>query len=162
MPKVTIDNQVVEVPNGTLVVEAAKKAGVEIPVFCYHPKLQPVGMCRMCLVEIGTPKRGKDGNLEMDANGKPVIGWMPKLQTACTTVVSEGMAVCTTSKQVEDARRAVVEFLLTSVATQMQGRTLCPLGDFATSPALGTVKAFRAEYERHIKEHGCWAKHSNQ
>ncbi|MBI5030461.1 MAG: NADH-quinone oxidoreductase subunit NuoG [Chloroflexi bacterium] len=114
MPKVTIDSQVVEVPNGTLVVEAAKKVGVDIPVFCYHPKLQPVGMCRMCLVEIGTPKRGKDGQIEMDANGKPVIGWMPKLQTACTTVVSEGMAVCTTSKQVEDARRSVVEFLLTS------------------------------------------------
>ena len=48
--------------------------------------------------------------------------------------------------------------LLTNVATQIQGRTLCPLGDFATSPALGTVKAFREEYERHIKEHGCWAK----
>ena len=48
--------------------------------------------------------------------------------------------------------------LLTNVATQMQGRTLCPLGDFATSPALGSVKIFREEYERHIKEHGCWAK----
>ncbi len=48
--------------------------------------------------------------------------------------------------------------LLTSVATQMQGRTLCPLGEFATSPVLGTVKLFRDEYERHVKEHGCWAK----
>ena len=114
MPKITIDNKVVEVPNGTLVVEAAKKVGVDIPVFCYHPKLQPVGMCRMCLVEVGTPRRGKDGQIEMDPNGKPAIGWMPKLQTACTTVVSDGMAVATTSKQVEDARRSVVEFLLTS------------------------------------------------
>jgi NADH-quinone oxidoreductase subunit F len=52
--------------------------------------------------------------------------------------------------------------LLTNVATQIQGRTLCPLGDFATSPALGTVKIFRDEYERHIKEHGCWAKTSKQ
>ncbi len=60
MPKVTIDNQTVEVPNGTLVVETAKKVGIEIPVFCYHPKLQPVGMCRMCLVEVGTPKRGNE------------------------------------------------------------------------------------------------------
>ncbi len=114
MPKVTIDNKIVEVPNGTLVVEAAKKVGVEIPVFCYHPKLQPVGMCRMCLVEVGTPRRGKDGQFEMDANGNAVIGWMPKLQTACTTVVSEGMAVRTDSAQVTDARRSVVEFLLTS------------------------------------------------
>ncbi len=48
--------------------------------------------------------------------------------------------------------------LVASVATQMQGRTLCPLGDFSTSPVLGSVKIFRDEYERHIKEHGCWAK----
>jgi NADH-quinone oxidoreductase subunit G len=114
MPKVTIDNQIVDVPNGTLVVEAAKKAGIEIPVFCYHPKLSPVGMCRMCLVEVGTPKRGKDGQIETDANGSPAIAWMPKLQTACTTVVSEGMAVRTDSAQVADARRSVLEFLLTS------------------------------------------------
>ena len=114
MPKVTIDNKVVEVPNGTLVVEAAKKAGVEIPVFCYHPKLSPVGMCRMCLVEVGTLKRGKDGQIEMDASGNPAIAWMPKLQTGCTTVVSDGMAVRTDTAQVADARRSVLEFLLTS------------------------------------------------
>ncbi len=47
--------------------------------------------------------------------------------------------------------------LLTNVANQMQGRTLCPLGDFATSPVLGSVKLFRDEYERHVREHGCWA-----
>jgi len=114
MPKVTIDQRAVEVPNGTLVVEAAKKAGVEIPVFCYHPKLAPVGMCRMCLVEVGTPKRSKDGQIEMDASGNPAIAWMPKLQTACTTVVSDGMVVRTDSAEVADARRSVLEFLLTS------------------------------------------------
>lgn len=114
MPKVTIDSRTVEVPNGTLVVEAAKRAGVEIPVFCYHPKLEPVGMCRMCLVEVGTPKRGKDGQVEKDAGGIPVIAWMPKLQTACTTVISDGMAVRTDSDPVAEARRAIVEFLLTS------------------------------------------------
>ena len=48
--------------------------------------------------------------------------------------------------------------LVASVATQMQGRTLCPLGDFSTSPVLGSVKIFRDEYERHIREHGCWAR----
>lgn len=114
MPKVTIDNQIVQVPNGTLIVEAAKKIGIEIPVFCYHPKLQPVGMCRMCLVEVGTPRRGKDGQIELDAEGKPAIAWMPKLQTACTTVVSDGMAVRTNTAQVAEARRAIIEFLLTS------------------------------------------------
>jgi NADH-quinone oxidoreductase subunit G len=114
MPKVTIDGRTVQVSNGTLVVEAAKRAGIEIPVFCYHPKLQPVGMCRMCLVEVGTPKRGKDGQIEKDASGQAVIAWMPKLQTACTTVVSDGMAVRTDTPAVADARRAVLEFLLTS------------------------------------------------
>ena len=114
MPKVIIDNKPTEVPNGTLVVEAAKRVGIEIPVFCYHPKLQPVGMCRMCLVEVGTPKRGKDGQVEKDASGNAVIAWMPKPQAACTTVVSEGMAVRTDTAQVADARRSIVEFLLTS------------------------------------------------
>ena len=49
----TIDHVKVSVPEGTLVVDAAKKAGINIPVFCYHPKMEPVGMCRQCLVEIG-------------------------------------------------------------------------------------------------------------
>jgi NADH-quinone oxidoreductase subunit F len=48
--------------------------------------------------------------------------------------------------------------LLADVATQIQGRTLCPLGDFSTAPVGSSVKAFREEYERHITEHGCWAK----
>ncbi len=51
----TIDDQQVTVPAGTLVVDAAKQIGNDIPVFCYHPKMEPVGMCRMCLVEIGRP-----------------------------------------------------------------------------------------------------------
>lgn len=115
MPKVTIDSKVVEVPNGTLVVEAAKRVGIEIPVFCYHPKLTQVGMCRMCLVEVGTPKIDPATKKPMtDENGNVAIGWMPKLQAACTTVVSEGMAVRTNSAVVAEARRSVVEFLLTS------------------------------------------------
>ncbi|OQY85995.1 MAG: hypothetical protein B6D40_02285 [Anaerolineae bacterium UTCFX3] len=51
----TIDNTQVTVPAGTLVVDAAKRAGLDVPVFCYHPKMEPAGMCRMCLVEIGRP-----------------------------------------------------------------------------------------------------------
>src|SRR5712692_1224408 len=100
MPTVIIDSKTVQVPNGTLVIEAAKRVGIHIPVFCYHPKLAPVGMCRMCLVEVGTPRRGKDGQIEKDADGNTLIAWMPKLQTACTTFVSEGMAVRTASAQV--------------------------------------------------------------
>ena len=51
----TIDGKQVTVPDGMLVVDAAKVAGIDVPVFCYHPKMEPVGMCRMCLVEIGRP-----------------------------------------------------------------------------------------------------------
>jgi NADH-quinone oxidoreductase subunit G len=111
----TIDGKPVSVPPGTVVADAAKKVGVNIPVFCYHPKLEPVGMCRMCLVEIGAPQVDRATRQPvLDANGQPVIAWMPKLQTACTTPVSDGMAVRTNTQVVKDAQRAVLEFLLTS------------------------------------------------
>jgi len=109
-----IDGREISVPKGTLIVEAAKKLGIEIPVFCYHPKLEPVGMCRMCLVEVGNPRRGKDGQIELDAEGKPVIVMIPKLQTACTVPVSPGMVVKTNTQVVQNARHTVLEFLLTS------------------------------------------------
>ncbi len=84
----------VEVPaeEGTMLVDAAKQGDVEIPVFCYEPKLgQPVGACRMCLVEI-------EG--------------IPKLQTACSTPVRDGMVVYSRTDRVQAAQEAVVEFLL--------------------------------------------------
>jgi NADH-quinone oxidoreductase subunit G len=111
----TVDGVAVAVPKGTVIVDAAKKINNEIPVFCYHPKMKPVGMCRMCLVEVGTPKVDPaTKQVVMGDDGKPVIAWMPKLQTACTTPVSEGMAVRTATPQVNDAREDVLEFLLTS------------------------------------------------
>lgn len=88
---VTIDGRTVQVPKGTLVVEAARQAGIEIPVFCYHPKLKPVGACRMCFVQVEK---------------------MPGLVTACTTTVAEGMVVYTTTPPVVKAQNAVIEFLL--------------------------------------------------
>src|SRR5579859_213992 len=104
-----------QVAKGANLVDAAKSVGDDIPVFCYHPKLAPVGMCRMCLVELGQVQVDKDTKqVQMDANGKPVVRWQPKLQTACTTIVAEGMTVRTTTKQVTDARDEVIEFLLTS------------------------------------------------
>jgi NADH-quinone oxidoreductase subunit G len=111
----TIDGVPVAVPKGTLVVDAAKRIENDIPVFCYHPKMKPVGMCRMCLVEVGTPKMDPaTKQVVMGEDGKAVIAWMPKLTTACTTPVSEGMAVRTATKNVSDAREDVLEFLLTS------------------------------------------------
>ena len=88
----TIDGREVQAPENLMLVDAAKLGDVEIPVFCYEPKLgNPVGACRMCLVEI-------EG-----------IG---KLQTGCSTPVKDGMVVVTTSDRVKHAQNAVVEFLL--------------------------------------------------
>jgi formate dehydrogenase alpha subunit len=89
--RVTIDGTVVHVPKGTLVIEAARRVGVMIPHFCYHPKLKPDANCRMCLVEIEK---------------------MPKLQTACSTPVDEGMSVRTATTVVNDAHKSVLEFIL--------------------------------------------------
>lgn len=88
----TIDDIPVAVPAGTLVWAAAQQAGIEIPIYCYHPKMPPLGACRMCFVEIEK---------------------MPKPpQTACTTPVSEGMIVHTKTEKVLKARRGTLEFLL--------------------------------------------------
>ena len=89
---ITIDGREIEAVEGTMLVDAAKQGDIEIPVFCYEPKLgAPVGACRMCLVEI-------EG--------------IPKLQTACSTPVRDGMVVHTRTEQVKEAQNAVVEFLL--------------------------------------------------
>jgi NADH-quinone oxidoreductase subunit G len=111
----TIDDVQVTVPAGTLIVDAAKKAGIDIPVFCYHPKMEPAGMCRMCLVEIGRPMidRGT-GQPMLDENGQPRMQFMPKPETACTNVVSEGMVVLTQSEKAKEAQKGIIEFLLTS------------------------------------------------
>jgi NADH-quinone oxidoreductase subunit G len=88
----TIDGREVKAPENSMLVDAAKHGDVEIPVFCYEPKLgNPVGACRMCLVEI-------EG--------------IPKLQTGCSTPVKDGMVVHTQAPRVRTAQQAVVEFLL--------------------------------------------------
>ena len=88
---VTIDGIDVAVPKGTLIVEAAKLIHRDIPVYCYHPKLGPAGLCRICLVDI-------EG--------------MPKLQIGCNTPVADKMVVRTLSDKANEGRRAVLELLL--------------------------------------------------
>jgi NADH-quinone oxidoreductase subunit G len=89
---IVVDGLEIEATEGHMLVDAAKHGDVEIPVFCYEPKLgDPVGACRMCLVEI-------EG--------------IPKLQTACSTPVRDGMVVYTQTDRVKEAQNAVVEFLL--------------------------------------------------
>ncbi len=110
----TIDGKQVTVPEGTVVADAAKMAGIDIPVFCHHPKLEPVGMCRMCLVEIGRPVRDRVTGQFVMENGAPKIQFMPKLETACTNKVEEGMVVLTRSQKAIEGQRGTIEFLLTS------------------------------------------------
>src|SRR4028118_2393602 len=81
---VTIDGQKVSVPKGTLVIEAATHLGIDVPRFCYHPKLSAVGMCRMCLGEVGMPKMNPDRTPALNEDGTPQIAMMPKPQTLCT------------------------------------------------------------------------------
>ncbi len=109
-----IDGKQVAVPAGSNLVDAAKMVGIDIPVFCHHPKLEPVGMCRMCLVEIGRPVRDRASGQIVMENGAPKIQFMPKLETACTNKVEEGMVVLTQSEKAKEGQRGTVEFLLTS------------------------------------------------
>ncbi len=111
---VTIDGITVSVPEGTLVADAAKMAGIDIPVFCHHPKLEPVGMCRQCLVEVGRPMLDRATGQVVMENGQPKIQFMPKLETACTNRVSEGMVVMSISDKAKAGQKGTLEFLLTS------------------------------------------------
>src|SRR3989440_4798931 len=91
MPKVTIDGQEIEVPNGTTILQACQMAGVEIPHFCYHERLMIAGNCRMCLVEV-------------ERSPKPVA--------SCAMPVADGNVIHTQSEKAKKARHGVMEFLL--------------------------------------------------
>lgn len=111
-----IDGQSYEVPAGQNLVDVAKfYADNDIPVFCYHPKMDPVGMCRMCLVELGSIMLSREtGEIEYDENGEAKIRWFPKLVTACTQTVSDGLVMRTDTPRVQAARDDIIEFILTS------------------------------------------------
>jgi NADH-quinone oxidoreductase subunit G len=128
-----IDGRQVRAPEGTMLVDAAKYGDVEIPYFCYEPKLgQPVGACRMCLVEI-------EG--------------IPKLQTSCSTPVRDGMVVVTTSDRVKHAQNAIVEFLLVNHPLDCpvcdKGGE-CPLQDISFGWGAGRSRFI--EPKRHFKK----------
>ncbi len=91
--KLKINDREVQVPQGTLVIEATRRIGTEVPSFCYYPGLSLCAACRMCLVEVEKA---------------------PKLQTACTLVATEGMIVRTDTEPVRQARKYMLEFLLTN------------------------------------------------
>jgi NADH-quinone oxidoreductase subunit G len=91
MPTVKIDDREITVEEGTNLIQAAERLGIEIPYFCYHPKLQVEANCRMCLVKVEK---------------------IPKPVPACSTVVTDGMVVATNTPEIEKARKGVLEFIL--------------------------------------------------
>jgi len=93
MVSITVNGRAIDVPAGELLIEAAERAGTYIPRFCYHPRMEPVGVCRMCLVEVDGPRGAT-------------------LQPACFLKVNEGMNVNTESEKVKKAQDGVLEFLL--------------------------------------------------
>ncbi len=128
-----IDGREVSATEGEMLHDAAKRGDVEIPVFCYEPKLgEPVGACRMCLVEI-------EG--------------IPKLQTSCSTPVRDGMVVHTRTDQVKHAQSAVVEFLLVNHPLDCpvcdKGGE-CPLQDI--SMGWGPGKSRMTDQKRHFEK----------
>jgi formate dehydrogenase alpha subunit len=132
--KLQFNGQEIEVEKGTYLIEAAKQAGAEIPHFCYHPKLKYDANCRMCIVDIEK---------------------MPKLQTSCSTVATEGMVVWSNTPRVKEAQNGVMAFLLGNHPLDCpecdQGGE-CQLQDFAHrhSPSVGSFtepkRVFQKEY----------------
>jgi NADH-quinone oxidoreductase subunit G len=129
----TVDGHEMQVPKGTLLWEACKSHGIDIPIFCYHTKLGPVGACRTCLVEVEGQTKG------------PI--------TACSTPVSEGMVVRTRSPIVEKAQRGILEFLLLNHPLDCpicDRAGECPLQDQTFSYGPGTSRYIEPK-RHHVK-----------
>lgn len=111
---VNVDGKDVAVPKGTNVIEAARLVGVDVPYYCYHPKLSVVGNCRMCLIEMGMPAVDPATKAPIidTATGKQKINWMPRPQIGCGTNASPGLHVRTNTPMIKDCREGVMEFLL--------------------------------------------------
>jgi NADH-quinone oxidoreductase subunit G len=121
--KVRVDGREVEVPKTmpdpvsgkplpTTMIQACAVANVEVPHYCYHPKLPVAGNCRMCLVEFGTPALGPDRKPILNPDGTPKIAKSPRPAIACATPISPGMDIYTNSPSVKQMREGVLEFLL--------------------------------------------------
>ena len=132
----TIDGQSVTVPKGTLIVEAAKELGIEIPVFCYHHKLTPVGACRLCQF-YAYESCGKCTPCRVGGN------WA--VRTLHRILSGEGSAV---DLQILDRIQESIQY----------GRCLCPLGDSVGAVILSCMTHFREEFEEHALRNECTPK----
>ena len=146
---VNIDGKEVAVPKGTNVIEAARQAGVDVPHFCYHPKLSVVGNCRMCLVEMGLPAVDPATKAPVldPATGKQKINWIPRPQIGCATNATPGLHIRTQTPQVKDCREGVMEFLLINHPLD------CPICDQAGECKLQEQSAgYGRGYSRFIEQ----------
>src|SRR6202167_1925464 len=131
---ITVNGRSFEANPGELLIEVAERAGSYIPRFCYHPRMEPVGMCRMCLVEVDGP-RG------------------PTLQPACYIKVNEGMNVVTDSEKVKKAQDGVLEFLLANHPLDCpvcDKGGACPLQDQTLATGPGETRFI--EEKRHFEK----------
>jgi NADH-quinone oxidoreductase subunit G len=111
---VNVDGREIAVPKGTNAIEAARLVGVDVPYYCYHPKLSVVGNCRMCLIEMGMPAvdPATKAPIMDPATGKQKINWIPRPQIGCATNATPGLHIRTQTPQIKDCREGVMEFLL--------------------------------------------------
>ena len=146
---VNIDGKEVAVPKGTNAIEAARLVGVDVPYYCYHPKLSVVGNCRMCLIEMGMPAvdPATKAPIMDPATGKQKINWIPRPQIGCATNASPGLHIRTQTPQIKDCREGVLEFLLVNHPLD------CPICDQAGECKLQEQSTgYGRGYSRYIEQ----------
>jgi NADH-quinone oxidoreductase subunit G len=154
---VNVDGREIAVPKGTNMIEAARLLGIEVPHFCYHPKLTVAGNCRMCLVEMGTPALdpGTRQPVLDPATGRPKINWVPKPVIACFTNAAPGLHIRTGTPLVKDCREGVMEFLLINHPLD------CPVCDQAGECKLQEqATGYGRGYSRFIEQKNVKPKHT--
>ncbi len=145
---VQIDGQWHSFPKGTRMIEACRQAGVEVPHYCYHPKLSSPGNCRMCLVEMGMPPRPAPGAEAPapDEHGHLPISWMPRPVIACANTISPNMGIRTTGPLTEGCRQGVMELLLANHPLD------CPICDQAGECSLQEFSVEHGKGESRFRE----------
>ena len=135
-------------PKGTRMIEACRQAGVEVPHYCYHPKLTSPGNCRMCLVEMGMPPRPRPGEdpPEPDENGHLPISWIPRPAIACANTIAPNMGINTESAMTEECRKGVMELLLANHPLD------CPICDQAGECSLQEFSVEHGKGESRFRE----------
>ena len=143
------DGKDVAVPKGTNAIEAARLVGVDVPYYCYHPKLSVVGNCRMCLIEMGMPAvdPATKAPIMDPATGKQKINWIPRPQIGCATNAAPGLHIRTNTPQIKDCREGVMEFLLVNHPLD------CPICDQAGECKLQEQSTgYGRGYSRYIEQ----------